>query len=80
VLEPPPPEERVTLSHREALADYSHLVGKTGEAVTDLLPAGKALVEDELVDVIAQGEPVDRGQPVVVVSAHANRVVVRRTS
>ncbi len=80
VLEPPPPEERVTLSHREALADFSHLVGRAGEAVTDLLPAGKALIDDELLDVIAQGEPLDRGTRIVVVSAHANRVVVRRTA
>ena len=64
VLEPPPPEERVTLSHREALADYSHLVGVEGEAVTDLRPAGKALVDDELIDVIALGEPLDRGTPI----------------
>jgi membrane-bound ClpP family serine protease len=80
VLEPPPPEERVTLSHREALADYSHLVGRTGEVVSDLRPAGKALIDDHLVDVIALGEPLDRGVPIVVVSANANRVVVRRTT
>jgi membrane-bound serine protease (ClpP class) len=80
MLEPPPPEERITLSHREALADYSHLVGRAGEAVTDLRPAGRALVDDELVDVIAQGEPLDRGARVVVVSAHANRVVVRKAT
>ncbi|HYO24353.1 MAG TPA: hypothetical protein VEQ85_05330, partial [Lacipirellulaceae bacterium] len=78
VLEPPAPEDRVTLSHREAVADYAHLEGRRGEAVTDLLPAGKALIDDELVDVIAQGEPMDRGAALVVVSAHANRVVVRR--
>jgi membrane-bound serine protease (ClpP class) len=77
VLEPPAPEERITLSHREATADFSHLVGREGEAITDLLPAGKALIDEELIDVIAQGEPIDRGQAVVVVSAHANRVVVR---
>jgi membrane-bound ClpP family serine protease len=80
VLEPPPPEERVTLSHREALADYSHLVGVTGEAATDLRPAGKALVDDQLIDVIAIGEPLDRGTPIVVVSAHATRVVVRKAT
>jgi membrane-bound serine protease (ClpP class) len=78
VLEPPPPEERVTLSHREALADYSHLVGRSGEAVTDLRPAGRALIDDQLLDVIVVGEPLDRGTPVEVVSAHSNRVVVRK--
>ena len=55
VLEPPPPEERITLSHREALADYSHLIGVTGEAMTDLRPGGRAAIltfhsgEDRLV-------------------------------
>jgi membrane-bound serine protease (ClpP class) len=80
VLEPPPPEERVTLSHREAIADFSHLIGQSGEVVSDLRPAGKALIQDELVDVIALGEPLDRGTPITVVSAHANRVVVKRLS
>ena len=61
VLEPPPPEERITLSHREALADYSHLVGVTGEAMTDLRPGGRALVGGQLLDVIAEGIPLDRG-------------------
>jgi membrane-bound serine protease (ClpP class) len=77
VLEPPPPEERITLSHREALADYSHLVGVAGEAVTDLRPAGRALIGNQLIDVIAEGVPLDRGAPVVVVAAHAHRVLVR---
>jgi membrane-bound serine protease (ClpP class) len=77
VLEPPPLEERITLSHREALADYSHLVGVSGEAVTDLRPAGRALIGDQLIDVIAEGVPLDRGTPVVVVAAHAHRVLVR---
>ena len=77
VLEPPPPEERITLSHREALADYSHLVGVTGEAMTDLRPGGRALVGGQLLDVIAEGIPLDRGTSVIVVEAHANRVLVR---
>jgi membrane-bound ClpP family serine protease len=77
VLEPPPPEERITLSHREALADYSELVGRTGEATTDLRPAGKALIDGLLIDVLTDGLPIDRGTPVEVVSAHATRVVVR---
>jgi membrane-bound serine protease (ClpP class) len=77
VLEPPPPEERITLSHREALADYSHLIGVTGEAMTDLRPGGRALIGGQLIDVIAEGIPLDRGTPVTVVEAHANRVLVR---
>ncbi len=61
----------------EALADYSHLVGVTGEAMTDLRPGGRALIGGQLIDVIAEGIPLDRGTPVTVVEAHANRVLVR---
>lgn len=79
VLEPPPPEERVTLSHREAMADYSHLIGVVGEAATDLRPGGRALVGGQLIDVIADGMPIDRGTSVVVVEVHATRVLVRES-
>jgi membrane-bound serine protease (ClpP class) len=57
--------------------DYSSLVGAKGHAATDLRPAGKARIQHELVDVIAEGEPLDSGTPVVVVEARGNRVVVR---
>ncbi|WP_218932315.1 NfeD family protein [Adhaeretor mobilis] len=77
MLEPPPLEERIEQAHREVLADYSHLVGLGGTARTDLRPTGKALIADELVDVVAEAEPLDRGTSIVVVSAKANRVVVR---
>ena len=77
VLEPPKPEESVALSDRESLADYSHLVGMRGVAATHLRPAGKAEIDHQLIDVIAESEPLDRGTPLEVVDAHANRVVVR---
>lgn len=77
VLEPPAAEERTVISQREAMVDYSYLVGRQGTATTDLRPTGKAEIDHELLDVIAESEPLDRGTPVVVVDAHANRVVVR---
>ena len=77
MLEPPPSEDQHLRSEREALADYAHLTGVVGKATTDLLPAGKALIGDELIDVIAESEPIDRGAAVIVVDAQANRVVVR---
>ena len=77
VLSPPPPEERTYLEKHEAVADYSHLVGAQGVAATHLRPSGKAEIEHELLDVIAEGEPIDQGTPIVVVDARGNRVVVR---
>jgi membrane-bound ClpP family serine protease len=77
LLNPPPEEELVDLDTREALADFTHLVGQQGTATTNLMPAGKADFDGQLIDVIAEGMPIDRGQPVVVVKARGNRVVVR---
>ncbi len=70
--------DRIEQDRREQLADYEHLVGMTGTAITDLLPGGRAEIDGEVVDVICQGEVVDRGDTVTVVKAAANRVVVRR--
>lgn len=79
VLERLNPEERAELEDREMVIDYSHLVGKQGVAATHLRPAGKAEIEHQLIDVIAEAEPLDRGTPLEVVDAHASRVVVRAT-
>lgn len=79
VLERMKPEERAMQEDRELVVDYSHLVGMQGVATTHLRPAGKAEIDHELIDVIAEGEPLDRGTPVEVVEAQANRVYVRAT-
>ncbi len=78
VLAPPPPEERILLDHREAVADYEHLIGAPGVTTTSLRPSGKAEIDHQLIDVIAESEPLDPGTPIQVVDAHGNRVVVRR--
>lgn len=80
VLAPPRPEERIELESRERVVDYAHLVGQAGTAATNLRPAGKARIGDQLIDVIAESEPLDRGASIVVVDAHASRVVVRAAS
>ncbi|HWB00951.1 MAG TPA: NfeD family protein [Pirellulales bacterium] len=77
LLAPPSGDELSEISQREATARFEHLVGQQGVAVTPLLPAGKARIGDELIDVLADREFIDRGQQVVVVQARANRVIVR---
>ena len=54
ILQPPQDEQREALEEHEMLADYSHLIGQTGTTKTDLMPTGKALVDHELIDVIAE--------------------------
>ncbi len=77
LLAPPSGEELEALSQRESLADFRHLVGRQGIATTRLVLSGKAKFGDELVDVIAHGEPIDRGAQVEVVEVAGSRVVVR---
>ncbi|MCC7476609.1 MAG: hypothetical protein IT425_14560 [Pirellulales bacterium] len=77
LLQPMPEEDLADLDYREAIADYSNLVGEQGEAFTNLMPAGKAVFSGQLIDVIAEGLPIDRGRTVVVVKTRGNRVVVR---
>ncbi|QEG37560.1 NfeD family protein [Bythopirellula goksoeyrii] len=77
VLEPPHDEELDELGMRESLADYANLIGMQGTAATDLRPSGKARINHELIDVIAEGEPLDNGTPIVVVEARGSRVVVQ---
>ncbi|MEN0111390.1 MAG: NfeD family protein [Planctomycetota bacterium] len=77
-LAPPEEADRIEQSRREQLADYAHLVGKTGVATTDLLPSGLAEIDGEPVQVQTDGGVIERGDAVEVVSARASRVVVRR--
>lgn len=53
------------------------LVGLIGTAETKLRPAGRAVFSGEAVDVVSDGDFIDKGAPVLVVSAQGSRVVVR---
>ncbi len=52
--------------------------GQTGRALTDLRPAGIALLGEARVDVLTQGEYLEKGTPVVVVRVEGARVFVAR--
>lgn len=70
-----PPDTRVQFE-REALVHYHDLVGQQGVTTTQLTPSGKARIGDALIDVICEGDVIDRGAKVVVVRVHGNRVIV----
>jgi membrane-bound serine protease (ClpP class) len=53
------------------------MVGTQGKTTTQLTPAGKARVRGKLLDVIADCEFVERGEPIEVVQVQGNRIVVR---
>ena len=80
ILKPPAAEEREDLARREALVMWEHLLNKRGVTTTPLVPAGKALFGDELVDVISAGELLEKGAAVVVAEVAGNRVLVKRAA
>lgn len=72
------------LGLRESLAgsvsfsqDYTVWLGREGEALTELRPAGIVLVEGKKLDVVTAGELVEKGRRVRVVKVEGNRIVVR---
>ncbi len=80
MLAPPTEEELSAIHAREATARFEHLLGAHGTTTTPLLPSGKAKIADEIVDVIADGEVIERNQPVRVVEVRGNRVLVRQVT
>ncbi len=62
-------------SQSEELVEF---MGLTGEAVTDLRPAGTVVINNRRVDVVSRGEYIDKGAGVVVLEVEGNRVVVKQ--
>jgi len=75
----PAPEDEAfqQILQRESLVNYQHLVGRRGVTTTQLTPSGKAILDDQLIDVISEGELVKLDTEIEVVEVHGNRVIVR---
>ncbi len=61
------------LSSVENLSPYE---GKRGVAKTVLRPAGKVDIEGKVLDAVTQGDFIQPGEPILVLKAESNRVVV----
>jgi membrane-bound serine protease (ClpP class) len=68
--------EGYTSSRGEAKA----LLGATGVAETILRPSGKGRFGDQLVDVVTEGDLIDKGQPIKIALVEGSRVVVTRAA
>ncbi|HUY36897.1 MAG TPA: NfeD family protein [Pirellulales bacterium] len=77
LLQPPSLEEQSVIAERESLTQLDHLLGTHGVTTTPLMPGGKAQFGEQWVDVLADGEFVDRGRRVEVIEVRGNRVLVR---
>lgn len=57
--------------------DFSHLIGNTGVAMTDLRPSGTIVIDEKRYDVVTGGEFLEHGTNVKVVDVEGSKVVVR---
>lgn len=73
---------RLTLTQTvgEIGTERPELVGLSGVAFTTLRPSGTALINNQPVDVVADGNLIEKGKPVRVVAVEGLRVVVRLDS
>jgi membrane-bound serine protease (ClpP class) len=65
-------------SEKEAKAvnDYSSLVGKEGKALSKLRPSGIALIDGRRLDVVTDGEYIEKDSPIRVSDVEGTRIVV----
>ena len=60
-------------------AGKSSLVGKKGKSLTALHPTGKIEVDTNTLDVVTEGEYIEKGKIVEIIEISGNRIVVKAT-
>lgn len=72
------------MTYRPPLADKfdnqqrsQSLVGLKGRAQTVMLPAGRILIEGQMLDAVSNGTPIEAGDVVEVIQIEGNHIVVR---
>ena len=73
---------RKTLSRKEGVSSQSSelesYVGTQGNAVTDLRPAGIAVINGKRVDVVTRGEYIEKDSAIIVTAVTGNQIIVRK--
>jgi len=71
-------EEKSELGYQAPPAQWTEYTGQTGKAITALRPAGTAMIGNSRVDVVTEGDFIDKNTPIKVVEVEGMRVVVRK--
>lgn len=73
---------KTRLSRTEGITSQSPelegYINKEGKTVTDLHPAGIALIDGKRIDVVSRGEYIDKNCAIVVSKVTGNQVIVRK--
>ena len=59
-------------------SELESYVGTQGNAVTDLRPAGIAVINGKRVDVVTRGEYLDKDSAIIVTAVTGNQIIVRK--
>lgn len=82
VLAASPATLKATLSSKDGAVsqppEWARLQGMNGEAITDLRPAGTALIDERRYDVVSRGEYIPKGSSIIVTIVDGNRIVVEK--
>ncbi|MDR1923739.1 MAG: hypothetical protein LBQ66_05125 [Planctomycetaceae bacterium] len=72
------PKDTIQINEREKLANYDHMLGMEGKTITPLVPAGKAMINGIPIDVMSEGELIERNETVYVTEIIGYRVIVNK--
>lgn len=64
------------VSQKETIETYLNV---KGISVTDLRPAGMALINSERMDVVTDGEYIEADTPIIVTGVNGNRIIVEKS-
>jgi len=57
--------------------DKSEYIGKTGKALTPLRPVGAAIIDGKRIDVVTEGELIERDTQIEVIRVEGNKIFVK---
>jgi membrane-bound serine protease (ClpP class) len=69
-------EEKGEEGYRSAPVEMEKFIGREGMTLTMLRPVGKAQFGDIIVDVLSEGELIEKGRQVEVIKVEGNKIVV----
>ncbi len=70
----------VNVGHSDGTEDFSALLGKSGEVVTALRPTGKAIIEGDTYDVLADGFYIQKQEKIKVIQIEGAKIVVSKAN
>ncbi len=79
VIEGPYLDTTLEKAHADSSETGFVTIGDSGTAMTFLRPSGKMKIKTEIIDVIAEGEFIEKGTSIKVIEINGNRIIVAKS-